>query len=122
MYWSPWKILESRFTGSVGWFPKRVTTSPNASQSLLQPDNTRSWQSEWKPCETTDGRLRFARRGEKLSFMFSEGDSEIFRLFHSETVPRGSIERDGIRLHAFSTGVGTCQVAWKNLDFAERNR
>jgi hypothetical protein len=54
------------------------------SQAMAQPDGTRSWQAEMSPNSAASGRLRLARRGCRLHYLFAEGDSEIFRTFHTQ--------------------------------------
>ena len=86
------------------------------SQSMERADGSRSWQAEVTPNSSVNGRLRMARRGTKLSYLFAEEDSEIFRTFHSETMTDAATESGGIRLHSLCTSAGTSQVIWKKLD------
>jgi hypothetical protein len=85
------------------------------SQAMAQPDGTRSWQAEMSPNGAASGRLRLARRGDRLHYLFAEGDSEIFRTFHTETMPDADTERDCVRLHSLSTSIGKSDVIWKKV-------
>jgi Tol biopolymer transport system component len=85
------------------------------SKSLVQADGTRSWQAETSPNGAASGRLRLARRGDQLHYLFAEGDSEIFRTFHTELMTDADTERDGVRLHSFSANIGKSDVIWKKL-------
>ena len=57
-----------------------------SSLSQFQADGNRSWQAETKACESVSGRLRLARRGDKLFHLFAEEDSPVFRIFHTDEV------------------------------------
>ena len=78
------------------------------------------WRAEVTACETASGRLRLARRGKKLSYLFAEGDSNTFRLFGTEVVSQSDTIRHGVRLQTFAFG-GKTNVVWKNVSLrAER--
>ncbi|MEK6258637.1 MAG: DUF1583 domain-containing protein [Planctomycetota bacterium] len=93
-----------------------------ASVSFIEPSapGAGQWRAEVTACETDSGRLRFARRGKKLSYLFAEGDSETFRLFGTEEVSQSDTIRHGVRLQTFAFG-GKTNVVWKNVTLrAER--
>lgn len=93
-----------------------------ASVAFSEPANPGAgqWRAEVTPCETDSGRLRLARRGKKLSYLFAEGDSETFHLFGTEEVSQSDSVRHGVRLQTFAYG-GTTDVIWKNVTLrAER--
>lgn len=83
--------------------------------SQLQADGSRPWQADSTPCGSGSGRLRLARRGEKIYYLFAEEDSDTFRIFRTEVVTSGRIERDSLKLQSICNGVGKCDVVWKNL-------
>ena len=85
------------------------------STALAQVDGTRSWQAEMTPNAAAGGRLRLARRGDRLHYLFAEEDSEIFRTFHTQPMTDADMVRDGIRLHALSSAIGKSDVVWKKL-------
>jgi hypothetical protein len=85
------------------------------SKSLAQADGTRSWQGEWSHNGAASGRLRLARRGDRLHYLFAEGDSEIFRTFQTEPAIDADTQRDGVKLQSFSNGIGQSDVIWKKL-------
>jgi len=85
------------------------------SRSLDQVDGTRSWQAELIPNGAASGRLRLARRGDRLHFLFAEGDSDIFRTFHTEPMTDADTQRDGVRLQTFAHGICQSDVTWKQL-------
>ena len=87
-----------------------------ASVSFAEPltPGAGQWRAEVTACETDSGRLRLARRGKKLFYLFAEGDSETFHLFGTEEVSQSDTIRHGVRLQAFAFG-GDTSVVWKNV-------
>jgi hypothetical protein len=85
------------------------------SQAYAQPGGGRSWQAEVSPCGVSGGRMRLSRRGTTLAFLFAEEDSDLFHLFHTETVPDVGLKRDGVRLHCLCNEAGDADVIWKSL-------
>lgn len=76
----------------------------------------------WPACtseEATSGTLRLARRGDQLYCLIAEGDSEMCRLIHTETVATEPTIFDGVRLMAATysivPGDATTAVTWKRL-------
>jgi hypothetical protein len=69
-----------------------------------------------QPFEADTGKLRLARRGNRLYYLFSEGDTGTFRLLHSEEVVTDDLQPEGLRLmlQAHDTG-SAASVVWKNL-------
>lgn len=93
-----------------------------ASVAFTEPVNPGGgqWRSEVTPCETDSGRLRLARRGTKLSYLFAEGNSKTFHLFGTEEVSPADTVRHGVRLQTFAFG-GKTTVVWKDVTLrAER--
>ncbi|HUQ71741.1 MAG TPA: DUF1583 domain-containing protein, partial [Planctomycetaceae bacterium] len=86
-----------------------------SSLAILQPDGSRSYPSQPSPCEALSGRLRLARRGDKVYYLFAEGDSAAFRIVGVETVSPADVEREGVRLEVSCNGVGTSNVIWQKL-------
>ena len=72
------------------------------------------WWADVTACETDSGRLRLARRGKKLFYLFAEGDSKTFHLFGTEEISESDTIRHGVRLQAFAVG-GNTSVVWKNV-------
>jgi Tol biopolymer transport system component len=101
--------------------------APNARQelqsslTLLQQDGSRSYHGDTRPCESTSGRLRLSRRGDKVHYLFADGDSDNFQLTGSETCPQGPLENDGVKLLVTCNGEGSASVTWTRLEIqAER--
>lgn len=69
--------------------------------------------------EAMSGTLRLARRGDQMHCLFAEGDSDNFRLVHTETVPTELTIFDGVRLvtatYSIMRGECACAVTWKRL-------
>ncbi len=66
--------------------------------------------------ESTSGRMRLARRGSKVYFLYVEEDSSEFRLLHSQDVGAASTRHAGLRLVLEShQKESLSQVVWKSL-------
>jgi hypothetical protein len=93
------------------------TESLHGSVSLLRPDGSRTFDSSHvEPCESTSGRLRLARRGETIYYLFSAGDSTMYRLIGSQ---KGSVAEtipDGILFRAICDGTSTAKVTWEQIE------
>ena len=103
-------------------FTKAPHQLSQASVAFTEPltPGAGNWRAEVTACETDSGRLRLARRGTKLSYLFAEGDSETFHLFGTEEVSRSDTIRHGVRLQTFAFG-GKTKVVWKDVSLrAER--
>jgi len=83
------------------------------SRSVLNPDGTRGYTSTNVTTEMTSGRLRLARRGDEVFYLFSEGDSPHFHLAGSWKVTAADVH--GVDLNAIANGSATTGVVWKNL-------
>ncbi len=68
-----------------------------------------------KNVEDQSGRLRLSRRGSKMYYLSSEGDSPNFRLMGSHECAKDPVQMDGIRLVNQIHEVGESQVVWKNI-------
>lgn len=93
-----------------------------ASVAFTEPSTpgAAQWRSEVTACETDSGRLRLARRGRKLTYLFSEGHSETYHVVGTEDVSQSDTIRHGVRLQTFAVG-GKTNVIWKNVTLrAER--
>jgi hypothetical protein len=64
------------------------------------------------PEESTAGRMRLLRRGNELSYLYSEDDSNEFRLIHKEAVSSADAT---VKLVVGQHKAGFTQVVWKNL-------
>lgn len=70
------------------------------------------------PTETADGvagRLRLARRGDTVYYLYAENDSPHFRLLATEPATKASISANSVRLVAQTQGEGSTHVVWKSL-------
>jgi hypothetical protein len=63
--------------------------------------------------EAVDGTLRLSRRGEKIYFLFAEGDSENFQLIGEHPAPKDTVRR--LQLGVQSQGDGRTSVLWNRL-------
>jgi hypothetical protein len=69
-----------------------------------------------QPMEAVAGRLRLARRGDRIYYLFAENDSQQFRLLGDESFPRDNLALEGLRLVAQINGAsGSVGVVWKSL-------
>jgi hypothetical protein len=77
--------------------------------------------SRGDPFEASAGRLRIARRGDKVFYLIAENDSPHFRLVRSETVTSSDLTSDGLRFTAQIKEPGRVEAVWKSLSIrAER--
>jgi hypothetical protein len=65
--------------------------------------------------EATSGRLRVARRGDTVYYLFAEGDSPNFRLFEMHTAAKDNVAFDGVRLMTQTQGEGLTKAVWKSI-------
>lgn len=87
-----------------------------ASLSVVHSEGGRSFAAQDPTaCEATSGRLRLARRGSTLHYLFAENDSNLFRLIGSESISDRPSVPDGLTLHTLCHGSGETQVLWKSL-------
>jgi hypothetical protein len=65
--------------------------------------------------ETKSGRLRLARRGTTVYFLFAEGDSPLFRLVRVEELTDDDVLDGSLRIINQTHGPGHVRVVWKTL-------
>lgn len=67
-------------------------------------------------CEATSGRLRLARRGSTLWYLFAAGDSESFQVIAKTDAPTADTEiRNSIQLRAVANGDATSSVTFRDV-------
>ncbi len=87
-----------------------------ASLSVIHPGGARSFSAaSIQESEALRGRLRLARRGTVVYYLYAENDSPTFRLIGTEPVSDKPTIADGLLLHALCHGNGETQVVWKSL-------
>jgi hypothetical protein len=95
----------------------------HSSVSVVRPDGGRTYVGDSRSFEALRGRIRLARRGQRVFYLFAENDSDHFFLFGSEPSSAADTAIDGIFLHSFCNGVSISQVTWTKLVLrAERIR
>ena len=94
----------------------------HSSLSELHQDGGRSFSARPpKKTEATAGRLRMARRGATLYYLFAENDSSKYRLLETEEISDSSSVPDGLHFHTMCDGSGETSVVWKSFTLrAER--
>jgi len=106
----------------------RMKTTPgnqdlHSSLSFVRRDGGRTYVGDSRSFEALCGRIRLARRGQRVFYLFAENDSDHFFLFGSESSSSADTAIDGIFLHSFCNGVSISQVTWTKLILrAERIR
>lgn len=86
------------------------------SMSYLLPNQQRVYPSIGQVvCEAISGRVRLARRGDKIYFLYAAADAPLYRLVWTETASTVPAGLDSIRLQAVSNGVGKSLSVWKSL-------
>ena len=95
------------------------TTSGNhdlqASLGVIRPGAGAQYVAETRSFEALRGRIRLARRGQRVFYLFAENDSDHFFLFGSEPSSDADTSIHGIFLHSFCNGVSISQVTWTKL-------
>lgn len=94
----------------------------HSSLSELHPDGGRSYSARLpKKTEATAGRLRMARRGTVLYYLFAENDASVYQLLDQETISASSSVPHGLHFHTMCSGQGETSVLWKSISIrAER--
>ena len=94
----------------------------HSSLSEVHQDGGRSFSARPpKKTESTAGRLRMARRGATLYYLFAENDSPEYRLLETEEISDSSSVPDGLHFHTMCDGSGETSVVWKSFTLrAER--
>ena len=94
----------------------------HSSLSEVHQDGGRSYSAlSPKKTEASSGRLRMARRGTTLYYLFAENDSSKFRVLETETISDSPSVSDGLHFHTMCNGKGETSVIWKSISIrAER--
>ncbi len=94
----------------------------HSSLSQIHQDGGRSFSA--RPPRKTDaatGRLRMARRGTTLYYLFAENESSVFRVLETEEISDSASVADGLHFHTMCSGEGETSVMWKSISIrAER--
>lgn len=86
------------------------------SESALKPDGSRSYDSHvGTVCEGSAGRLRIARKGEVLYYLFADNDSPTFHVLETLKASTAETTSDGIVFRVMCNGTATASVVWKQL-------
>ncbi|HBE62937.1 MAG TPA: TolB protein [Rhodopirellula baltica] len=91
------------------------------SINLSYPDGTMRFQTGRRTHESTSGRLRIARRGEDVYFLFAYEGSDQWQLLHQETASEAEVPIGGIQLVSIAKGRGTTSAKWLNLTLRAKN-
>lgn len=90
---------------------------------LQHADGTNQYVDSVVTDESTSGRLRLARRGKKVTMLFAQGDSPLFRIVGEHEAGAGEVPMNGVKLIVVASKGGICSVVWKSLTLrAERLR
>ena len=88
----------------------------HSSLSEIHQDGGRSFSARPpKKTEAAAGRLRMARRGTTLYYLFSENDSSEYRVLETEEISDSSSVADGLHFHTMCNGKGETSVLWKSI-------
>ncbi|MGZ0171067.1 MAG: DUF1583 domain-containing protein [Planctomycetales bacterium] len=86
------------------------------SESALKPGGSRSYDSHVGTiCEGSGGRLRIARKGEVLYYLFADNDSSTFHVLESLKASTADTTSDGIVFRVMCNGTASASVIWKQL-------
>lgn len=88
----------------------------HASSSRMHQDGNRSFESrQVDPCEAKFGRLRLARRGDTIYYLFAEGDSTMFRVVGSQQASVTDTVPEGIQIQTIGNGTADISVVWNDV-------
>ena len=86
------------------------------SLSVIHEGGARSFSAaSIRESEALQGRIRLARRGTLMYYLYAENDSPTFQLMGTESVSDKPTIADGLLLHALCHGNGETQVVWRSL-------
>jgi hypothetical protein len=94
----------------------------HSSLSKIHQSGERSYSARLpKKSEASGGRLRMARRGTTLYYLFAENDSSVFRVLETEEISDRPSVANGLHFHTMCSGKGDTRVIWKSISVrAER--
>lgn len=121
-------FLQSKASEEYYITRRHMIPSANSLQHIVQcvvvsnlGENSKREYFATRNVEEQSGRLRLSRRGTKMYYLTSEGDSPNFRLIGTHDCAKDPVQMDGIRLVNQIHEVGESQVVWKNISVrAER--
>jgi len=88
----------------------------HSSLSEIHQDGGRSFSARPpRKTEAAAGRLRMARRGTTLYYLFAENGSSVFRVLETEEISDSASVADGLRFHTMCSGNGKTSVLWKSI-------
>ena len=93
----------------------------SASLSQMRDGNRAQAGRDVTRTEALSGRLRLARRGNEVYFLFAEGDSQNFQMVGQQTVNTANSRTDGISLRVLADGNSSCSVVWKSIHLRAEN-
>ena len=73
------------------------------------------WNVQGFGQETASGKLRLARRGKTLYFLFANGDSDQFRLYRTHEVSDSAVMGNSLELQTVTAARGRTSTIWKSL-------
>lgn len=73
------------------------------------------WNVQGFGQETASGKLRLARRGKTLYFLFANGDSDQFRLYRTHEVSDSPVMGNSLELQTVTAAMGRTSTIWKSL-------
>ena len=83
--------------------------------SLVFPDGGRNYQDQIASDESLWGRSRIARRGDKVTMLFAQGDSARYRVIGEWKVSDSDVPVDGIRLSVVAAKQGYTTGFWQSI-------
>ena len=115
-------FLQNKASGEYYITRRHMVPSAGSLQHIVQcvvvsnvGDNSKREYFATKNVEERSGRLRLSRRGTKMYYLSSEGDSPNFRLMGVHECAQDPVQMDGIRLVNQIHEIGESQVVWKNI-------
>lgn len=99
----------------LGQDPVAMGPMLQASLSELRNGERKYDHFDIVDCDSVAGRLRIARRGDLVHYLFAEGDSPTFRAFGDRKVSTAPTKAGGVKLVLNCHAGAHCGVIWKSF-------
>ena len=105
---------QRRLIAAMAWTPSQGL-HVMGSINLFYPDGTQRYLTARRADESSFGRLRVARRGDRVYFLLAQGDSDLWRVIHQESASTADVDMGGVQLLTITKGAGTTQSMWNDI-------
>lgn len=103
-----------KLISGIGFSPNQGSYLTGAV-NMHYPNGTTGFMTKRRKDESKSGRLRIARRGEKIFCLFAHEHSESWRLLHQGSASTAPVPIGGIQLLNIANGPGTTSAVWESI-------